>query len=87
MGREYLVILGFSQLFMVMELVATGAFFWLGQNQHPGNNGDCTHCVENSDGVGIHRILAKCPFVSLVEHQHQQYFERDIVGDTLYRSV
>lgn len=35
MGREYLVILGYSQLFMVLELVATGAFFGWGRTNIP----------------------------------------------------
>ena len=39
MGREYLVILGFSQLFMVMELVATGAFFGWGKTNIPAITG------------------------------------------------
>ena len=39
MGREYLVILGFSQLFMVMELMATGAFFGWGKTNIPAITG------------------------------------------------
>ena len=39
MGREYLVILGFSQLFMVMELMATGAFFGWGKPNIPAMSG------------------------------------------------
>jgi len=39
MGREYLVILGFSQLFMVMELMATGAFFGWGKPNIPAISG------------------------------------------------
>lgn len=39
MGREYLVILGFSQLFMVMELMATGAFFGWGKPNIPAITG------------------------------------------------
>lgn len=35
MGREYLIILGFSQLFMCMELMATGAFFGWGRTHIP----------------------------------------------------
>lgn len=35
MGTEYLTILGFSQLFMVMELIATGAFFGWGKTNIP----------------------------------------------------
>jgi Na+-driven multidrug efflux pump len=35
MGREYLVILGYSQLFMVLELVSTGAFFGWGKTNIP----------------------------------------------------
>jgi len=35
MGREYLIILGFSQLFMCMELMATGAFFGWGRTNIP----------------------------------------------------
>lgn len=39
MGREYLVILGYSQLFMVMELIATGAFFGWGKTNIPAISG------------------------------------------------
>jgi len=39
MGTEYLVILGFSQLFMVMELIATGAFFGWGKTNIPAITG------------------------------------------------
>lgn len=39
MGREYLIILGFSQLFMVMELMATGAFFGWGKPNIPAISG------------------------------------------------
>ncbi|MBV5312683.1 MAG: MATE family efflux transporter [Prolixibacteraceae bacterium] len=39
MGREYLVILGFSQLFMVLELMATGAFFGWGKPNIPAISG------------------------------------------------
>jgi len=39
MGREYLVILGFSQLFMVLELMATGAFFGWGKTNIPAITG------------------------------------------------
>jgi putative MATE family efflux protein len=39
MGREYLVILGFSQLFMVLELMATGAFFGWGKPNIPAITG------------------------------------------------
>lgn len=39
MGREYLVILGFSQLFMVLELMATGAFFGWGRPNIPAITG------------------------------------------------
>jgi putative MATE family efflux protein len=39
MGREYLVILGYSQLFMVLELVATGAFFGWGKTNIPAITG------------------------------------------------
>ena len=39
MGREYLVILGFSQLFMVLELMATGAFFGWGKPNIPSITG------------------------------------------------
>jgi putative MATE family efflux protein len=39
MGREYLVILGFSQLFMVVELMATGAFFGWGKPNIPAISG------------------------------------------------
>ncbi len=35
MGREYLIILGYSQLFMVLELVSTGAFFGWGKTNIP----------------------------------------------------
>jgi putative MATE family efflux protein len=39
MGSEYLFILGFSQLFMVMELMATGAFFGWGKPNIPAITG------------------------------------------------
>lgn len=39
MGTEYLVILGYSQLFMVVELVATGAFFGWGKTNIPAISG------------------------------------------------
>lgn len=39
MGREYLVILGFSQLFMVIEMMATGAFFGWGKTNIPAISG------------------------------------------------
>jgi Na+-driven multidrug efflux pump len=39
MGSEYLVILGYSQLFMVLELVATGAFFGWGKTNIPAITG------------------------------------------------
>jgi putative MATE family efflux protein len=39
MGREYLVILGFSQLFMCLELMATGAFFGWGRTNIPAITG------------------------------------------------
>ena len=39
MGRNYLVILGFSQLFMVLELMATGAFFGWGKTNIPAITG------------------------------------------------
>ncbi len=39
MGTEYLVILGYSQLFMVLELVATGAFFGWGKTNIPAITG------------------------------------------------
>lgn len=39
MGTGYLVILGFSQLFMVMELMATGAFFGWGRTNIPAITG------------------------------------------------
>ena len=39
LGREYLIILGFSQLFMVMELMATGAFFGWGKPNIPAITG------------------------------------------------
>ncbi|HEY3373171.1 MAG TPA: MATE family efflux transporter [Prolixibacteraceae bacterium] len=39
MGREYLVILGFSQLFMVLELIGTGAFFGWGKTNIPAITG------------------------------------------------
>lgn len=39
MGGEYLVILGFSQLFMIMELMATGAFFGWGKTNIPAITG------------------------------------------------
>jgi putative MATE family efflux protein len=39
MGREYLFILGFSQLFMCLELMATGAFFGWGKTNIPAITG------------------------------------------------
>ena len=39
MGTEYLVILGFSQLFMVLELMVTGAFFGWGKTNIPAITG------------------------------------------------
>lgn len=39
MGREYLIILGFSQLFMCLELMATGAFFGWGKTNIPAITG------------------------------------------------
>ena len=39
MGREYLIVLGFSQLFMCMELMATGAFFGWGRTNIPAISG------------------------------------------------
>ncbi|MGE5393522.1 MAG: MATE family efflux transporter [Candidatus Saccharibacteria bacterium] len=39
MGTEYLEILGFSQLFMVLELIATGAFFGWGKTNIPAITG------------------------------------------------
>lgn len=39
MGTEYLIILGYSQLFMVLELVATGAFFGWGKTNIPAITG------------------------------------------------
>jgi len=39
MGRNYLIILGFSQLFMCMELMATGAFFGWGRTNIPAITG------------------------------------------------
>jgi len=39
MGTEYLIILGFSQLFMVLELMATGAFFGWGKPNIPATSG------------------------------------------------
>ncbi len=39
MGSEYLIIVGFSQLFMVMELMATGAFFGWGKTNIPAITG------------------------------------------------
>jgi putative MATE family efflux protein len=39
MGREYLIILGFSQLFMCLELMATGAFFGWGRTHIPAITG------------------------------------------------
>lgn len=38
-GREYLIILGFSQLFMCLELMATGAFFGWGRTHIPAITG------------------------------------------------
>jgi putative MATE family efflux protein len=39
MGREYLIILGFSQLFMCMEFMSTGAFFGWGKTNIPAITG------------------------------------------------
>jgi putative MATE family efflux protein len=39
MGREYLIILGVSQLFMCLELMATGAFFGWGRTNIPAITG------------------------------------------------
>lgn len=39
LGREYLIILGFSQLFMCLELMATGAFFGWGRTNIPAITG------------------------------------------------
>lgn len=39
MGSEYLTILGFSQLFMCLELMATGAFFGWGRTNIPAITG------------------------------------------------
>jgi putative MATE family efflux protein len=39
MGSEYLIILGFSQLFMCLELMATGAFFGWGRTNIPAITG------------------------------------------------
>lgn len=39
MGREYLTILGYSQLFMCLELMATGAFFGWGKTNIPAFTG------------------------------------------------
>lgn len=39
MGTEYLVILGFSQLFMVLEMIGTGAFFGWGKTNIPAITG------------------------------------------------
>jgi putative MATE family efflux protein len=39
MGREYLIIIGISQLFMCMELMATGAFFGWGRTNIPAITG------------------------------------------------
>ncbi|HEX2968598.1 MAG TPA: MATE family efflux transporter [Bacteroidales bacterium] len=39
MGREYLIILGYSQLFMCLELMATGAFFGWGKTNIPAITG------------------------------------------------
>ena len=39
MGREYLIILGFSQLFMCLENTATGAFFGWGKTNVPAISG------------------------------------------------
>jgi Na+-driven multidrug efflux pump len=39
MGSGYLTILGFSQLFMCIELMATGAFFGWGQTNIPAITG------------------------------------------------
>lgn len=39
MGREYLIIIGLSQLFMCIELMATGAFFGWGKTNIPAVTG------------------------------------------------
>lgn len=39
MGRDYLIILGFSQLFMCLENTATGAFFGWGKTNVPAISG------------------------------------------------
>ena len=39
MGREYLIIIGISQLFMCLELMATGAFFGWGRTNIPAITG------------------------------------------------
>lgn len=39
MGREYLIILGFSQLFMCLEFMATGSFFGWGKTNIPAITG------------------------------------------------
>lgn len=39
MGRDYLIILGYSQLFMCLELMATGAFFGWGRTNIPAITG------------------------------------------------
>ena len=39
LGREYLIILGFAQLFRCMELMATGAFFGWGRTNIPAISG------------------------------------------------
>lgn len=39
MGREYLIIIGISQLFMCLELMATGAFFGWGRTHIPAITG------------------------------------------------
>ncbi len=39
MGREYLIIIGISQLFMCLEMMATGAFFGWGRTNIPAITG------------------------------------------------
>jgi putative MATE family efflux protein len=39
MGKEYLVIIGISQLFMCLEMIATGAFFGWGRTHIPAISG------------------------------------------------
>jgi len=56
MGSEYLVILGFSQLFMVLELMATGAFFGWGKTNIPAITGI---------GLTVLRIPMALAFINL----------------------